>query len=270
MLGARAIFPQPEPALCVTFFTCIGTNVEGTSDLQHTYAHAVTYLEAQRSGTDGNDTGRLPYELVWVDNGGDARAHTEFIARGAQFEVVRRNPSNEGLFRAVNDVWFRGHGCRAPYVLSLEDDRVPRPDLGMSRVPHLALSIELLRRETSLSGVRLKDEWSDDIISRAQEDEGAAAEPQMQSTTPMTTPPSSAAAEARHVPPLRKSSGLRLAYARHCLALGSGFVWGAFSMAAVVYDREVRRRSSPSAQQPTAARRPALCSALPCHFGPTF
>ena len=32
----RATFPEPAPLLCVTFFTCKGTNVSGTVDLERT------------------------------------------------------------------------------------------------------------------------------------------------------------------------------------------------------------------------------------------
>ena len=226
----RSVFPEPAPAVCVTFFTCLGNDVDGTVDLQYTYASAISYLEEQRAASLEEKGSRLPYELVWVDNGGDANAHAAFLARRAQFEVARRNPTNEGLFRAVNDVWFRGHGCRARYVLSLEDDRVPRPDLLGSPQPHLALSIELLQHDATLAGVRLKDEWSDDVVSRAQE--------QALATANMPLPAAALAGAARHVPPLRQQPGARLRYARHCMALSSGFVWGSFSMAAVVYDRE--------------------------------
>ena len=144
---SRLTFPEAQPSVCVTFFTCVGTNVSGTVDLVHTYAAAVTYLEAQRSAPGGE----LRYELVWLDNGGSAREHEAFLRRGAQFEVARRNPTNQGLFRAVNDAWFRGAGCSAPYVLSLEDDRVARRGLERSGVAHLRLSIELLRRDPHLS-----------------------------------------------------------------------------------------------------------------------
>ena len=226
----RSVFPEPAPAVCVTFFTCLGNDVDGTADLQYTYASAISYLEEQRAAFLEEKGSRLPYELVWVDNGGDSNAHAAFLARGAQFEVARRNPTNEGLFRAVNDVWFRGHGCRARYVLSLEDDRVPRPDLLGSPQPHLALSIELLQHDATLAGVRLKDEWSDDVVSRAQE--------QALATANMPVPAAALAGAARYVPPLRQQPGARLRYARHCMALSSGFVWGSFSMAAVVYDRE--------------------------------
>ena len=93
-----------------------------------------------------------------------------FIRRGAQFERVLRNPTNQGLFRAVNDVrphpsppdtprlvlarhtcllqvWFRGRGCSAPYVLNLEDDRVarlPAADHTKPSLFHVHDAIELL------------------------------------------------------------------------------------------------------------------------------
>ena len=36
--AARAVFPEPAPQVCVTFFTCgAGTGVAGTADLQHAY-----------------------------------------------------------------------------------------------------------------------------------------------------------------------------------------------------------------------------------------
>ena len=185
----RAIFPEP-PAICVTFFSCVGTNVSGTSDLQHTYAAAVHYLEAQQRGSQAT---LMRYELVWIDNGGSQEDHEHFLLRGAQFEVHHRNPTNEGLFRAVNDAWFRGRGCRAPYVLSLEDDRVARPDLATeSSVQHLAYSMTLLRHDETLAGVRLKDEWSDEIIA-------AAAAAELGHPQPAITLPAVAIGAPRHI-----------------------------------------------------------------------
>ena len=108
MWPSRAIFPEPAPLVCVPFFTCKGTNVAGTVDLEQSYPEAVRYLELQRHAGEP-----LRYELVWLDNGGDAAARDDFVRRGAQMERVLANPTNEGLFRAVNDVWFRGRGCRA-------------------------------------------------------------------------------------------------------------------------------------------------------------
>ena len=214
----RTTFPEPAPVLCVTFFSCIGTNVSGTEDLQHTYAFAVQYFEKQRALSEAAaaQISPLRYEFVWVDNGGSEDEHARFLGRGAQFEVARRNPTNEGLFRAVNDAWFRGLGCRAPYVLSLEDDRVPRPDHLFGSIPHLVPAMELLASDPALSGVRLKNEWSDELIAQATAAElGYTPEPRAAPSSPR---------------------GLR--YLRHCMVLSSGYVWGSFSMAAVVYDRE--------------------------------
>ena len=123
----------------------MGNNVSGTVDLERTYSSAVAYLEAQR------DT---KYELVWLDNGGSAGAHDAFIRRGAQFEAHPRNERNEGLFRAVNDVWFRDRGCRAPYVLSLEDDRLPRPDLLPRRKAFSRADASLAARVAHLAAER--------------------------------------------------------------------------------------------------------------------
>ena len=94
-----------------------GTGIAGVADLQTTYPAAVTYLEAQA----------VRYELVWLDNGSEREVLDGFVRRGAQLDKLLHNPTNQGLFHATNDAWFRGRGCRAPYVLSLEDDRVPRP-----------------------------------------------------------------------------------------------------------------------------------------------
>ena len=111
----RQRFPEDAPELCVTFFTCAGTGVAGVSDLQQTYPASVLYLEQQA----------VPYELVWLDNGSERSVLDGFVQRGAQLDKLLHNPTNQGLFHATNDAWFRGRGCRAPYVLSLEDDRVP-------------------------------------------------------------------------------------------------------------------------------------------------
>ena len=213
LFAARRVFPEPSPTVCVTFFSCAGTDMPGTADLQHTYEPALLYLEAQQelppSSAAASSAGAAPlrYELVWVDNGGDAEEHEAFLRRGAQFERVVRRPTNVGLFRAANAAWFgtEGEGCRAPYVLSLEDDRVPRPGLhGPSVSQHLALAVALLSESRNLAGVRLKNEWSDAIVSSAF----------AQALT----------AERPDAGLLRESSrGLR--YAWHCMELSSQLVW---------------------------------------------
>ena len=96
----RRIFPERDPEVCVNFFTCAGINAPGTADLQRTYPGVLRYFEAQLSA----DAKALRYEFVWLDNGGDAAVRDAFVRRGAQFDVLLHNPSNEGLFRAVNDV----------------------------------------------------------------------------------------------------------------------------------------------------------------------
>ena len=60
------------PQVCITFFTCTGTNVSGTADLEHAYPAAVTYLEWQRVWASAAEAAHRPlrYELVWLDNGG--------------------------------------------------------------------------------------------------------------------------------------------------------------------------------------------------------
>ena len=199
-LPQRARFPEDSPELCVTFFTCVGTGIAGVADLQTTYPAAVTYLEAQA----------VRYELVWLDNGSEREVLDGFVQRGAQLDKLLHNPTNQGLFHAANDVWFRGRGCRAPYVLSLEDDRVPRPGVAW-RVPHLRHSLAILQAEgDGVLGVHLKHEWSDAHVARA---------------NPPRTPRwwTAASGEVR--------------YLTHCFAPASGLVWGSFSMAGVVYDR---------------------------------
>ncbi len=227
---ARLVFPERSPVVCVTFFSRGEGEAggEGTVDLQHTYISAVRYLEAQRtlpplpSPANAADSTAPPesstsdsplrYELVWTDNGGGLASHNAFLRRGAQFERVVHNPTNEGLFRAVNAAWFQGRGCRAPYVLSLEDDRVARPGAEVDGAHHLALAAALLAESSSLSGVRLKNEWSDGLVEAANVDE-----------------------LGRELPVLVSARGLR--HKMQCMTLGSGFVWGSFSLAAVLYDR---------------------------------
>ena len=204
-LPKRARFPEDSPELCITFFTCVGTGIAGVADLQTTYPAAVLYLEAQA----------VRYELVWLDNGSERDVLDDFVQRGAQLDKLLHNPTNQGLFHAANDAWFRGRGCRAPYVLSLEDDRVPRPGVAW-RVPHLRHSLAILQAAgDGVLGVRLKHEWSDARIAKANPPR-----------TPLwrTAPSGEAGA-----PPVR--------YTTHCFAPSSGFVWGSFTMAGVVYDR---------------------------------
>ena len=165
MFPSRRAFPQPEPLVCVAFVTCGGHTGVGTSELVRTYPAAVHYLEAQLAGSEAGSTGAasasLPYELVWFDNGSSEKERRVLLSRGAQFETIIMEPENVGLFRASNRLWFRGEGCRARYVLNLEDDRMPRPGMTGAGQPHLALAISALQEDATLAGVRLKDEWSD-------------------------------------------------------------------------------------------------------------
>jgi hypothetical protein len=82
----RLVYPEIDPLVCVTFFTCDGNGVAGTVDLRHTYPAAVTYLEAQASITRSNMQ-PLRYELIWVDNGGTAEEHSALLSHGAQARV---------------------------------------------------------------------------------------------------------------------------------------------------------------------------------------
>ena len=84
-----------------------------------------------------------------------------------------------------------------------------------ARLQHLARAIRLLEEDEQLGGVRLKNEFSDGKIAAA-----------------------AAAALGRPVPWQRPRGGGGAGYQRHCMELSSGFVWGSFSMAAVLYDRE--------------------------------
>ena len=203
----RRAFPEPSPDVCATFFTCEGNGVAGVADLAHTYPAAVRFLDAQR-----HNGAPLRYELVWLDNGGAPSVVDDFVARGAQLDRIVRNPTNEGVFRAANDVWFRGRGCRAPFVLSLEDDRLPRPELRWDA--YLSAAIAVMAADDAVAGVRLKDEFSDAQVAAVQSDD---------------------ALRPRYVdagdPPVR------VRYTQQWTETRSGLVWGSFSMAGVLYDR---------------------------------
>ena len=205
--AARRAFPEPSPDVCATFFTCEGNGVAGVADLAHTYPAAVRFLDAQR-----HNGAPLRYELVWLDNGGAPSVVDDFVARGAQLDRIVRNPTNEGVFRAANDVWFRGRGCRAPFVLSLEDDRLPRPELRWDA--YLSAAIAVMAADDAVAGVRLKDEFSDAQVAAVQSDD---------------------ALRPRYVdagdPPVR------VRYTQQWTETRSGLVWGSFSMAGVLYDR---------------------------------
>ena len=228
----RSVYPEPDPEVCVVLISatldplspcplpqCLtrccrpalpGAGYESATvsleGLGPVYARAIAYLEGQRGGA----TRPLRYEVVWLDNGSSEDGRDGFRRRRPQLEATLLEPRNVGLYGAMNTAWFGEGGCRAPYILSLEDDWAPRsaPTGGWSD-SHLARSMAVLAQDEGLSGVRLKDDWTDTVVpcggwQRARGEGGAEA----------------------------------TRYRRQCTDIANGLVWGSFSSAAVLYDRE--------------------------------
>jgi hypothetical protein len=138
--------------------------------LDRVYVDAISYLDAQmvRAG-DGKQPGvtsaALRYEVVWVDNGSSDSERKGFRGKMPELERTVLFSRNVGLYGAMNAAWFGHGGCTAPYVLSLEDDWVPKqPPRGRWSRHHIRDCLDILRSDKDIGGVRLKDDWTDEVI----------------------------------------------------------------------------------------------------------
>lgn len=158
----RAVYPQLEPDLCVVLisYELERAKLDG---LDRVYSDAIDYLESQIRGAAGSAPAPprpLRYEVVWVDNGSSDAERAKFRRQRPELERTVLLSRNVGLYGAMNVAWFGEEGCSARYVLSLEDDWVPRR--GRAWAPtHIRDSIALLQHDPSVGGVRLKDDWTD-------------------------------------------------------------------------------------------------------------
>ena len=136
--------------------------------LDRVYVDAISYLDAQTVGgreRKGGNSAALRYEIVWVDNGSSDSERRRFRRKMPELERTVVFSRNVGLYGAMNVAWFGDGGCTAPYVLSLEDDWVPKPPpLGQWSPHHISDCINILRSDTHVGGVRLKDDWTDSVI----------------------------------------------------------------------------------------------------------
>ena len=135
--------------------------------LDRVYVGAVSYLDAQALRGDGKGATSTPlrYEIVWVDNGSSDSERSGFRRKKPQLERTVLFSRNVGLYGAMNAAWFGENGCTAPYVLSLEDDWVPtQPPRGEWSAYHISDCLDILRADTDVGGVRLKDDWTDEVI----------------------------------------------------------------------------------------------------------
>jgi hypothetical protein len=193
-LARRRVFPEVEPQLCVTLISYESATVklDGLAAVYDRVVRYLDEQVAAELGSDGR-LAPLRYELLWLDNASSEGERARFRAQrpqvpppvgrwcravavyhhcpkptrcctvvcsiGAegtrtQIERVLLRPSNLGLYGAMNEAWFGPEGCRAPYVLSVEDDWLVRSQPW--ELPHIALAAALLRSDDTLSGVRLK------------------------------------------------------------------------------------------------------------------
>eukprot|EP01043_Picozoa_sp_COSAG02_P011958 COSAG02_NODE_451_length_22060_cov_6.853513_1_plen_210_part_00 len=138
--------------------------------LERVYVDAIAYLDAQMVGADngkqpGVTSAALRYEVVWVDNGSSDSERKGFRGKMPELERTVLFSRNVGLYGAMNAAWFGEGGCTAPYVLSLEDDWVPKqPPRGQWSSHHISDCLDILQSDTNIGGVRLKDDWTDEII----------------------------------------------------------------------------------------------------------
>jgi hypothetical protein len=163
----RAVYPQLEPDICVVLISYESDQVK-LDGLDRVYSDAIDFFDSQQRPTASNSPASalpqlLRYEVVWVDNGSSDVERAKFQTKRPELERTVLLSRNVGLYGAMNAAWFDKSGCSAPYVLSLEDDWVPRRRGGW-RPTHIRDSIELLRHDPTVGGVRLKDDWTDTRI----------------------------------------------------------------------------------------------------------
>lgn len=106
LIYERRVFPEDAPLVCATFISHHRFDL-----LERTMAAAMRHF-------DEDEPSWLTYEIAWFDNG-SGEAAAAFAAR-AQVERARLSEHNLGLPAAIN--WLYRTGCRAPYLLTLEED----------------------------------------------------------------------------------------------------------------------------------------------------
>eukprot|EP01052_Picozoa_sp_SAG31_P005801 SAG31_NODE_260_length_18915_cov_3.432823_4_plen_261_part_00 len=182
----RRVFPETRPELCATIISH-ETKKAPLSALYSVYDQLVNYLEGQvyttacthphvasisdaESYDQVGPTGQpLRYELVWLDNGSPRASVSNFLNRQPQFEHKLLETVNVGLYGAMNRAWWGTEGCSAPLVLSVEDDWMPkRADRREQQWSnnHIASAAAVLAADTSIGGVRLKDDWTDELLTQ--------------------------------------------------------------------------------------------------------
>ena len=107
---SRAVFPEVSPEVCVCVLSWNRLDL-----LRRTLTSAVGLLE----------TLSVSYEIVWVDNG--SNNHTELTQILLDFPIEKRLllSSNYGISYGLNTLFF--DLCRAPFILTLEEDWVVKP-----------------------------------------------------------------------------------------------------------------------------------------------
>jgi hypothetical protein len=201
----RRVFPERAPEVCLVL---ISSDAHPLDTLAKVYSGAITYLEGQQSGGGGGARPPPPlrYEVVWADSGSSAGRRKRFRRLvKPQLEAEVLSPTNRGLYAAINAAWFDAGGCTARYILSLEDDWLPRAGV-LWQPTHLRRSMKLLQHDSAVAGVRLKNDWTDEVV------------------------PTSGG--------WRGDGSTTTHYQHQCTDISNGMVWGSFTTAAVLYDRE--------------------------------
>eukprot|EP00899_Mesostigma_viride_P007579 jgi/Mesvir1/16822/Mv15181-RA.1 len=219
-VAVRAVFPQKNPDVCLSFISSVKRSL---AVLWTTYQSVVTYME--------RDTMVTRYEMVWFDNGSPATEIERFLQRGPQLEAQQHSPENLGFAYAINQVYF-GTLCSVRYVLNFEDDWRPHPTpppgpsgspqggRGAWQVDHVKVALDILKQDVRVSGVRLKTEFTD-LPPYAFSEEAFTVQGYQGSHS-----------SHAKVPPTFE-------YKLQCLNVAlTNAIWGAFTSAAAVYDRE--------------------------------
>jgi hypothetical protein len=95
----------------------------------------------------------INYELVLVDND-SGKAQTHQICNDLPLDKVTLFRDNEGLASGLNALLFGS--CRAPYVLTVEDDWLARVEEWRSDLPVIEMAMNVLRQDDNVLEVWLR------------------------------------------------------------------------------------------------------------------
>ncbi|GFZ52448.1 hypothetical protein JCM24511_10221 [Saitozyma sp. JCM 24511] len=134
--------PELIPDLCVAVLTCRRIGLA-----RETISRFIRYMHQFEPA--------ISYELVLVDND-SGKAQTHQIWNDFPLDKVTLFRSNEGLASGLNALLFGS--CRAPYVLTIEDDWLARVENWRPDLPVIEMSMNVLKQDDKVLEVWLRGE----------------------------------------------------------------------------------------------------------------